>query len=170
MIAPSPGGTATGAAAIETLDFLPPKLAAAPASESAAISAAESEPEPESEPDPGKKLLLLIENDPAMKAGVRAALPADTWTMRSCADGKQAVETALRLRPAVVASRRDPPGESGVEITRAVKAERGLAGTRCIIIVNEYDTLDEFQAQMAGVDKVLHVPATTEEWQRALEP
>ncbi len=101
---------------------------------------------------------VLIADDQALvRAGFRALLDAqpEIEVVGEAADGEQAVRLARQLRPAVVLMDIRMPGTDGLEATRRIAADEGLAATR-VVILTTFD-LDEyvFEALRVGASGFL---------------
>jgi DNA-binding NarL/FixJ family response regulator len=96
--------------------------------------------------------VLLADDQAMMRAGLRALLEesADILVVGEAANGREAVQQARTLLPAVVVMDVRMPAMDGIEATRAIMADPRLAGVR-VLIVTTFE-LDEyiFAALRAG--------------------
>lgn len=91
--------------------------------------------------------ILLADDQTLIRAGFRALLSAepDMEVVAECGTGRDAVRLAAREHPDVVLMDIRMPDMDGLEATRKIMADQGLAGTR-IIILTTFE-LDEYIAE-----------------------
>jgi DNA-binding NarL/FixJ family response regulator len=96
--------------------------------------------------------VLLADDQAMMRAGLRALLEDHDGirVVGEAANGREAVQQAVALLPAVVVMDIRMPGMDGIEATRAIMTDRRPAGVR-VLIVTTFE-LDEyiFAALRAG--------------------
>jgi DNA-binding NarL/FixJ family response regulator len=101
--------------------------------------------------------VLLADDQALVRAGFRALLDAepDIDVVAEAADGLAAVRAATELRPDVVLMDIRMPGVDGLEATRRIAADTGLAGVH-IVILTTFD-MDEyvFEALRVGASGFL---------------
>ena len=114
--------------------------------------------------------ILLADDQTLIRAGFRALLNAepDMEVVAECGTGRDAVRLASRERPDVVLMDIRMPETDGLEATRKIMADHGLAGTR-IIILTTFE-LDEYiaEAVRAGAAGFLVKDTEPEELLRAV--
>ncbi|MFD1933814.1 MULTISPECIES: response regulator [Nonomuraea] len=99
--------------------------------------------------------VLLADDQALIRAGFRALLEAedDLEVVGEAADGRQAVELAVRHRPQVALVDIQMPVMDGIEATRRIAADESLAGVHVVMLTNygvdEY-VLDALRAGAAG--------------------
>src|SRR5579875_740410 len=88
--------------------------------------------------------VMLADDQALVRAGFVALLDAedDIEVIGEAADGREAVQLALRARPDVVLMDIRMPGLDGIEATRRIAAEPGLSATH-VVILTTFD-LDEY--------------------------
>ncbi|HLI36535.1 MAG TPA: response regulator transcription factor [Streptosporangiaceae bacterium] len=88
--------------------------------------------------------VILADDQALVRAGFVALLDAedDIEVIGEAADGREAVQLAQRARPDVVLMDIRMPGLDGIEATRRIAAEPGLAATH-VVILTTFD-LDEY--------------------------
>jgi DNA-binding NarL/FixJ family response regulator len=96
--------------------------------------------------------VLLVDDQPLIRSGFRALLDAedDITVVAEAADGREGVALARRHRPDVALIDVQMPAVDGIEATRRIAADPGLAGVHVVILTNY--GLDEyvFNALRAG--------------------
>lgn len=114
--------------------------------------------------------ILLADDQNLIRAGFRALLNAepDMEVVAECGTGRDAVRLAARERPDVVLMDIRMPETDGLEATRKIMADQGMAGTR-IIILTTFE-LDEYiaEAVRAGAAGFLVKDTEPEELLRAV--
>ncbi|MFI5892233.1 response regulator [Actinoplanes sp. NPDC051513] len=101
--------------------------------------------------------VLLADDQALMRAGFRALLDAedDLEVVGEAADGAGAVRQSRRLKPDVVLMDVQMPGLDGIEATRHIAADPGLAGVRVLILTNYGLDSYVFAALRAGASGFL---------------
>lgn len=70
-------------------------------------------------------VLLVVEDDPRMRQTIRWALEDEGLVVDSAADGRQAIDCAMRRRPALVVLDVGVPIFNGYEVAAALRREYG---------------------------------------------
>ncbi|XKK39602.1 response regulator transcription factor [Nocardiopsis sp. ARC36] len=96
--------------------------------------------------------VLLADDQPLIRAGFAALLDSepDIEVVGAAADGTEAVALTTRLVPDVVLMDVQMPGTGGIEATRGIAADPGLAGVRVVILTNYALDAYVFEALRAG--------------------
>jgi len=101
--------------------------------------------------------VVLADDQALLRAGLRALLDAepDITVLGEASDGREALDLVRDLHPDVVLMDIRMPGTDGLEATRLIAAEPGLAATR-VVVLTTFD-LDEyvFEAIRAGASGFL---------------
>jgi DNA-binding NarL/FixJ family response regulator len=101
--------------------------------------------------------VLLADDQALVRAGFRALLERadDIEVVGEAADGEQAVARTAELRPDLVLMDVRMPGVDGIEATRRIAADPGLAGVRVLVLTTfEHDEY-VFAALRAGASGFL---------------
>jgi DNA-binding response OmpR family regulator len=96
--------------------------------------------------------VLVVDDDGAFRAFMRAALELSGFDVHEAVDGPSAVEAALALRPDVVLMDWRMPGQSGIDACRAMRAHPELCDTRIAMVTGLDDDRDRHLARHAGAD------------------
>jgi DNA-binding NarL/FixJ family response regulator len=88
--------------------------------------------------------VVLVDDQGLVRGGLRALIAAepDLEVVGEAADGAQAVDIVRKVRPDVVLMDIRMPGVDGLEATRRIAADPGLAGVRVLVLttfeIDEY--------------------------------
>jgi two-component system chemotaxis sensor kinase CheA len=127
------------------------------------IRPARAVPAPRPEPDPpepppaaGDLASILVVDDAAVVRELeRSILEQAGYHVRTAADGRQAL-AALAAAPAdLVVTDIDMPNCDGLELTRAIRAEPGLAGLPVVMVTSKAGDADRRRGMEAGADAYL---------------
>jgi DNA-binding NarL/FixJ family response regulator len=108
--------------------------------------------------------VLLVDDHAVMRAGFRMILEAagDIEVVGEAGDGRAAIEAARTLQPDVICMDVQMPDMDGLEATRQIVADAGIAAS--VVIVTTFDRDDYlFQALSAGASGFLLKNAGPEE-------
>jgi len=104
------------------------------------------------------KTVLIADDEPSLRLLVNATIMSDAYNIVEAADGNQAWALIQKHRPEVAVLDVQMPGKSGLEVTRAIKGDSSLAGTRVILLTaNSFET-DVADGLAAGADLYLTKP------------
>jgi DNA-binding NarL/FixJ family response regulator len=115
--------------------------------------------------------VLLADDMPLARAGLRTMLEGedDLLVVGEARDGKEAVSLALETSPDVVLMDLSMPGIDGLEATRRIVGDEGLADVK-VIIVTTYETDERvFETLRAGASGFLLKDAEPDELIRGIE-
>jgi two-component system, OmpR family, phosphate regulon response regulator PhoB len=96
--------------------------------------------------------VLVVDDDAGYRAYVRAALQDPPFRVLEAADGRDALDVALRERPDVILLDWRMPGQSGITTCRHLRAQRDLAHVRIALVTGLDDERDRTLARHAGAD------------------
>jgi DNA-binding response OmpR family regulator len=108
-------------------------------------------------------MILVCEDDASLRELICAIL-GDEFEVSEAADGDEAMELALRLRPELMVLDIMLPGRSGLEILEEIRSTVETAAMP-VIAVSAWDNLD-YQALAAGADAFLPKPFHPDELAR----
>lgn len=102
--------------------------------------------------------ILIADDEAHLRLLVAASLAAEDCDIVEAADGDEAWELILQHRPEVAILDVQMPGRTGLEVTKAIRAEPSLAGTRVIILTSKARPSDIDAGMAAGADLYLTKP------------
>jgi two-component system alkaline phosphatase synthesis response regulator PhoP len=102
--------------------------------------------------------VLIADDEPNLRLLVRATIASDQYAVVEAADGEQAWALLQAYQPAVALLDVQMPGRTGLELTRAIKDDPTLAGTRVILLTAKAQAADAVAGQAAGADYYLTKP------------
>jgi len=99
--------------------------------------------------------LLVVEDDPATLATLRAILEAAGYKVRTAANGKAALEVMAEERPSLILSDISMPVMDGIQLFSAVRKLPGGLGIPFILLTDQGTCQDIFAGKsMGGVDTI----------------
>lgn len=107
---------------------------------------------------PNKKTVLIADDEPSMRLLVTATIASDQIEVLEAADGDEAWELIERHRPDLVLLDVQMPGQTGVELTRSIRANPDLSRTRIVILTSKAQATDVASGLAAGADLYLTKP------------
>ena len=114
--------------------------------------------------------VLLVDDHPVVRSGLRAVLESDSvHVVGEAATGEEAVALAAHLHPDVVLCDIGLPGMSGYDVARALRAESGRRVPRLVALTGYAGPDDVARSVEAGFDAHLAKPPTVEKLEEALE-
>jgi CheY-like chemotaxis protein len=102
--------------------------------------------------------VLVIEDDPDVADGLRAALELDGHLVGVACDGPEGIAQAHATKPEVVLCDIGLPGKDGYEVGRAIRADETLEGTLLVALTGYAQAEDVAKARAAGFDEHLAKP------------
>jgi CheY-like chemotaxis protein len=108
-------------------------------------------------------LVLLVDDDPAIREWVREGLTLSGFRADEAADGEQAVAKARALKPDVMLIDLQIPGLNGWDVMRRLKADPETAHIRFIAMTGfSMDGAARQEARACGCDAFLAKPCLPE--------
>ena len=115
------------------------------------------------------KRVLIADDQSSIRLLVRATIESDAYSIVEASNGDQAWLLIKELRPDLVLLDVHMPGLSGLEVTRAVRADPSLAGTTVILLTANISNSDVEAGLAAGADLYLTKPFSPLELLTVLE-
>ncbi len=104
--------------------------------------------------------LLIADDDPQMVRALRITLTAKGYEVVTAADGKQALDAAIREHPDIVVIDLGMPGLTGVEVIQAI---RGWSALPILVVSGRSESWDKVEALDAGADDYVTKPFSADE-------
>ncbi len=102
--------------------------------------------------------LLIADDEEGVRSLVRMTLNVDSYEILEARDGNEALEVARRERPDIVLLDVMMPGQSGIEVCRALKADRATSATSIILLTAKAQDEDREEGLAAGADDYFTKP------------
>jgi len=113
-------------------------------------------------PHPGAELVLLVEDNPDVRAYVRDCL-ADRYRIAEAGDGEAGLEAARRLRPDLILSDVMMPKMDGYTMCRHVKEDAEIGHTPLILLTAKADEEQRVEGLELGADDYMAKPFNARE-------
>lgn len=104
--------------------------------------------------------ILIADDDPQMLRALRITLTARGYDVETAADGKSALDTAIRTRPDIVVIDLGMPGLTGIEV---IEALRGWTQIPILVVSGRSESWDKVEALDAGADDYVTKPFSADE-------
>jgi two-component system alkaline phosphatase synthesis response regulator PhoP len=115
------------------------------------------------------KSVLIADDQNSIRLLVRATIESDEYSIAEASDGSQAWRLIQERRPDLVLLDVQMPGLSGLEVTRAVRADAALTSIRIILLTANSEKADVEAGLAAGADLYLTKPFSPLELLTVLE-
>lgn len=102
--------------------------------------------------------ILLIEDEPDAREALTELLEHHGYSVRSAADGVQALEEAMRKPPDLVITDLSMPGMTGLEVVERFRASPELADVPVIVVSAHHDVRNRIAGFDLGADDFLGKP------------
>jgi signal transduction histidine kinase len=96
--------------------------------------------------------VLIVDDSAADRTLLRTILGRAGYTIHEVARGKEALGQARRIRPHIIILDVNLPDTSGLEVCRAVRAEREIANVPVLMLTVRHDDSDVVAGLAAGAD------------------
>jgi DNA-binding response OmpR family regulator len=114
-------------------------------------------------PSPESDLVLVVDDDPDLRALVVAVLELARFRTVQAASGEDALDAARRERPSAILLDVRLPGISGYEVCRELRAEFGASLPIVFLSGSRTDPLDEVAGLLLGADDYITKPFVPDE-------
>ncbi len=118
----------------------------------------ESLPDASTTGQPGRRTVLIADDEPSMRLLVTATISSDQIAVLEAADGDAAWVLIQRYRPALVLLDVQMPGQTGVELTRRIREDPAIADIKIVILTSKAQATDIALGLAAGADLYLTKP------------
>jgi DNA-binding response OmpR family regulator len=102
--------------------------------------------------------ILIAEDEASVRSLIRLTLDSGQTEIFEVADGASAVEVALRERPELLFLDWGMPGQSGIEVCRALRAAPPTESMKIVMLTARSDVGDRSAGFDAGVDDYITKP------------
>lgn len=102
--------------------------------------------------------ILVCEDDPGLRLLLRLAIEPRGYRVVEAGDGDTAILLARNLEPNLVIVDVNLPDRSGIDVTRTLRGEPGLAATPILMTTGSAQPADRLAAEDAGVDAFVRKP------------
>ena len=125
---------------------------------------AEQQPDAAAAPQPpGPARLLLVDDEPGLRAAIQAYLEEESFQVSVACDGEEGWQQAEELLPDLVISDVMMPRLDGYGLLAKLRADERLSGTPVIFLTAKGMTADRIAGFMAGVDDYIPKPFDPDE-------
>jgi len=107
---------------------------------------------------PGKRTVLIADDEPSMRLLVTATIASDDITVLEAADGDEAWALIEAHRPDLVLLDVQMPGQTGIELTHRLRDHPSYAATKIVILTSKAQATDVARGLAAGADLYLTKP------------
>jgi CheY-like chemotaxis protein len=116
-----------------------------------------------------QKTVLVADDEPSLRLLVSATIASDQYGVIEATDGDEAWRLLVEHRPEVALLDIQMPGRTGLELTRAIRADAALSGTYVILLTSKAQEADVQAGLAAGADRYLTKPFSPLELLTAVE-
>jgi CheY-like chemotaxis protein len=117
----------------------------------------------------GDKIILIADDDLAIRLLVSATLASDQYSVLEAADGEEAWRLIRQYHPAVAILDWEMPGYEGLELTAVIKGDPQLRDMTVIMLTGRADRADREAGARAQADLYLVKPFSPKELLDAVE-
>jgi CheY-like chemotaxis protein len=117
----------------------------------------------------GAKIVLIADDDAAIRLLVSATLASNKYSVLQAADGEEAWRLIREHHPAVAILDWEMPGHEGLELTAVIKGDPQLWDMTVIMLTGGIDRSDREAAARAQADLYLVKPFSPQELLDAVE-
>jgi two-component system, chemotaxis family, sensor kinase CheA len=103
----------------------------------------------------GPSSVLVVDDTTVVRELERSILEEAGYRVRTAGDGREALAALAGELPDLVVTDVDMPNLDGLELTRAIRADRALAGLPVVVVTSKAAEADRLRAMEAGADAYL---------------
>jgi DNA-binding response OmpR family regulator len=118
---------------------------------------------------PGRKVVLIADDDPATRRLVGAVLASDQYTVIEAADGEEAWRLIREHRPEIAILDWQMPVYTGLELTDVIKGDPQMRGMTVIMLTGRSAQADREAGARAHADLYLTKPLAPDELLAAVQ-
>ncbi len=104
-----------------------------------------------------KKRLLIVEDEPHIANAERIILQ-DGFEVHIAGDGEEGLAKAQALKPDIIVLDLMLPKLNGFEVCRRIRADKGLNGTKIVMVTAKNQSRDEAKGMDSGADDYIMKP------------
>ena len=104
------------------------------------------------------KRVLIADDQPSLRMLVSATLAAEDLEVVEAADGDEAWRMMRACQPELALLDVQMPGRDGLELSRAIRADKELAGTHIILLTSKALAADVEAGLAAGANRYMTKP------------
>jgi CheY-like chemotaxis protein len=104
------------------------------------------------------RTVLIADDEASLRLLVSATLASDDYELVEATDGDEAWALLQQHRPEVALLDVQMPGRTGLELTRAIKADPALSHAYVILLTAQAQEADVAAGREAGADQYLTKP------------
>ena len=102
--------------------------------------------------------ILIAEDEPSVRSLIRLTLDSGQMEIFEVADGASAIEVALRERPELLFLDWGMPGQTGIEVCRALRRDPRTEGIKIVMLTARSANGDRLAGLEAGADDYITKP------------
>src|SRR3954451_7104894 len=106
----------------------------------------------------GRTTVLIADEETSLRLLLPATISAEPYTVVEAADGDEAWALLQRYRPRLALLDVAMPGRTGLELTRAIRADPAVAGTYIVLLTAKAQKADVAAGLAAEADRYLTKP------------
>lgn len=111
---------------------------------------------------PGKKRILIIDDDQAIAADMREILTASGYDVYAAVDGQEGIGMLKRIRPQLVLLDLVLPDLSGFQVAQKIKSIRKYRDIPLVAVSLKKDAIDKHIAAKSGFLAYIEKPIDTQ--------
>jgi len=113
--------------------------------------------------------VLVIEDDPAMRASLEQALTLSRYEVRTAKDGDEGIAAALDFKPTVIVCDVHLPHRDGPSILAALRQDESMEMTQFILMTGDREGTTQRLGMNLGADDYLQKPFSIDEFLRCVK-